>query len=197
MKHPNTIQPKSELSACCGYPSDKDVFSGKPLCYLCRSPFHPRESSGEEGIADVVTCECDNTSILDRMKGKEPILCKFHADEASTDTEWMKNVQLDIEEIVYRRWKEGDEVGLAVEIRVAMISAIAEARKEGYAEGEIMEVKMRGEVWEQAKQSVLSEILAEITTLLKQFANTPLDKRENGWEWLLKLKTIIMNKMSK
>lgn len=28
----------------------------------------------------------------------------------------------------------------------------------------------------------------KICKLLKQFANTPLDKRQNGWEWLLKMR---------
>ena len=35
------------------------------------------------------------------------------------------------------------------------------------------------------------EVDCIISKLLHEFANTPLDKRETGWQWLLKVRKLI------
>ena len=40
------------------------------------------------------------------------------------------------------------------------------------------------------KQAII-EVRNKITELRREFANTPLDKRLNGWEWLTKLEELL------
>lgn len=41
------------------------------------------------------------------------------------------------------------------------------------------------------KQELIKEIEKEVIDLLKEFSNTPLDKRGTGWDWLIKVKSIL------
>lgn len=40
-------------------------------------------------------------------------------------------------------------------------------------------------MWYERKVKLL-EIDKMLTTLMREFANTPLDKRKTGWDWLIK-----------
>lgn len=44
------------------------------------------------------------------------------------------------------------------------------------------------------EKEVREEVENKIIILLKEFSNTPLDKRGTGWDWLIKIKSLINNK---
>jgi len=50
-------------------------------------------------------------------------------------------------------------------------------------------------VCEKGKEEGEIEIRNMIANMLSEFANTPLDKRESGWEWLIKLDKKINKKI--
>lgn len=90
MKHPNTIQPKSEEECTCWYTEDgkpaptADELDEYGMCkhgFRVGKPFHPRESSGEEK-----KCFCGDYT--ENIVHRKDAPCYLESTPAFTDTEW-------------------------------------------------------------------------------------------------------------
>ena len=46
-------------------------------------------------------------------------------------------------------------------------------------------------------ETVRRDVDSKISTLLNEFARTPIDKRGNGWDWLLKLRASLSTPIKK
>lgn len=192
---------EKEVSECCG--AEKESYSADMsdgtyyfICSKCKGLFLPRESSGEEielmqdGVTfdKFVPASTHKTCTLD-----EDGNCEECGKVASTDTEW----SLQFDEIWISEFNpESDESRNIIKSFIA--SKIAEARELGYVDGQKHAFGVdRKRVEEEGKQSVLSEILAEMGKLKEEIE---INSEQGITVEVVKfdsIQSIIRNKMSK
>lgn len=153
-----------EVSRCCGYEKHIDNSNGTNFerCGSCGIPFIPKPK--EEYIKSAMECaKCGRTSLVVHLDDKCPF-CEHQEEES-----WEENERTEFYK--YAAWFGAS--GLH-----------GKDLLKGYADYIIGRLHS-------SRTKAYTEIDCEISKLLAEFANTPLDKRTTGWEWLLKLRTII------
>ena len=152
-----------------------EVATGEPICNNRNCPCH--KPTNVNRLTDISLEEA-----LPLIAERRVVVTSTPTPKVSEDWIWIETKGEEIVKTLSSAFlKEISSKEAAKIIRIALQEATQRGRELGIKEsnsGRLMYQRGRGEVLKEASNA--------LTKMLTEFANTPIDKRGNGWDWILK-----------